>query len=568
MDDHCHGTHVAGTIGGVGNNGIGVAGVNWNVQLMAVKFLDAGGSGTLENAVLAMHYAIANDVPISNNSWGGGGFSQALYDAIAAAGAQGHLFVAAAGNTGVNDDFDPMYPAAYDLENIVSVAATDHNDALAAFSNYGATTVDLGAPGVDIYSTMPGGQYGYLSGTSMATPHVAGVAALVRGLHPTWGYQEIKDTLLSTVDPIAALDGITVTGRPPECCCRRNRYAAARHDRPASERHHPSGVVATAVSTLRVAFNEAVTNFDSTDIASFTGPGGSIAIISVLPVDGSNGRQYDVAFASQAAEGAYTMVIGPGDLQDSSGNEMDQNRDGNQGQADDIYTAGFTIDYNPGPDGFGYEASIVSLENVNLELGAAGVFAILDGVDDSYAAVDLGTNTFAFYGTVYSGASLFVNSNGLITFGGGDASYSNGDLSGYPIQSGHRRTVGRLGDLQRRRRHGARQVRGRERQRHDGPAHHRMEQHLALRRFRVRRHVPGHSDPELVHARRPVRAELPRHRHQRRRSGGPQRHRWHQGRGFAGRQPPPDLGERRQPVFRHGRRPAIQRRAGRARPLH
>ena len=205
----------------------------------------------------------------------------------------------------------------------------------------------------------------------MATPHVAGVAALVRDLHPTWGYQQIKDVLLTTVEPISALDGITVTGG------RLNAVAAATGTPPPDttgprvNATTPSGVVATPVSTLRVAFNEAVVNFDSTDIASFTGPGGSIAIISVLPVDGSNGRQYDVAFVSQAAEGAYTMVIGPGDLQDSSGNEMDQNRDGNQGQADDIYTAGFTIDYNPGPDGFGYEASIVSLENVNLELGRA-----------------------------------------------------------------------------------------------------------------------------------------------------------------------------------------------------
>ena len=197
----------------------------------------------------------------------------------------------------------------------------------------------------------------------MATPHVAGVAALVRGLHPDWTYQQIKDMLLSTVDPIAALDGITVSGG------RLNAFTAAEGTPPPDTNgprvnsSTPFGVVATPVSTLRVAFNEAVTNFDATDIASFTGPSVSIPILSVLPVDGSNGRQFDVTFASQATEGTYTMVIGPGDLQDSSGNEMDQNRDGNQGQADDIYTAGFTIDYNPGPDGFGYEASIVSLEN-------------------------------------------------------------------------------------------------------------------------------------------------------------------------------------------------------------
>jgi hypothetical protein len=194
----------------------------------------------------------------------------------------------------------------------------------------------------------------------------------------------------------------------------------------------PSGVVATPVSSLRVTFNEAVLNFDASDIASFSGPSGPIAIISVSPVAGSNGRQYDVTFANQSAEGAYTMRIGPGDVQDASGNLVDQNRDGNQGQADDVYTASFTIDYSPGPDGFGYEGSIETVENIDLIPGQPGVFIILDGVDDSYAAVDLGTNTFAFYGTVYSGSSLYVSSNGLISFGSGDASYGNGDLTTYP----------------------------------------------------------------------------------------------------------------------------------------
>jgi subtilisin family serine protease len=430
MDDHYHGTHVAGTIGGVANNGIGVAGVSWDVQLMAVKFLDAGGGGTLENAVRAVQYVIDNNVPISNNSWGGGGFFQPLYDVIAAAGAQGHLFVAAAGNSGLDADLDPMYPAAYDLDNIVSVAATDHNDLRAGFSNYGATSVDLGAPGVDIYSSFPGGGYGYLSGTSMATPHVAGVAALIHDLHPTWGFDQIKNVLLSTVDPIPALDGVTVSGG------RLNAFAAATGTPPPDINgprvsvSSPSGVAATPVSSLRVTFNEPVLNFDATDIVSFTGPGGSIAIIDVVPLTG--GRQFDVTFATQTAEGAYSMVMGPGDIQDAAGNLMDQDRDGNPGEAEDAYTAAFTIDYSPGPDGFGYEGTMVELENIDLIPGQPGVFIILDGVDDSYAAVDLGTNTFAFYGTTYSGSSLYVSSNGLISFGSGDASYTNGDLTTYP----------------------------------------------------------------------------------------------------------------------------------------
>src|SRR5262249_24466793 len=157
---------------------------------------------------------------ISNNSWGGSGFDQALNDAIAAAATHDHLFIAAAGNSTNNNDILPFYPAGSALDNVIAVAATDSNDHLASFSNYGATTVDLGAPGGNILSTAlrsgplsdPSG-YMTLSGTSMATPHVTGVAALLRGLHPTWTFQQIKDQILGTVDPIPALDGLTVSGR-------------------------------------------------------------------------------------------------------------------------------------------------------------------------------------------------------------------------------------------------------------------------------------------------------------------------------------------------------------------
>src|SRR5205823_2060493 len=137
----------------------GVAGVSWNVQIMAIKFLDASGSGYSSDAIDGLNYAVSKGAKISNNSWGGGPYDQGLYDAIQSAGLQGHLFVAAAGNSGVNADISPMYPAAFDLDNIISVAATDHNDALAYFSNYGAASVDLGAPGVSVYSTRPGNTY-------------------------------------------------------------------------------------------------------------------------------------------------------------------------------------------------------------------------------------------------------------------------------------------------------------------------------------------------------------------------------------------------------------------------
>ena len=209
-DDGGHGTHTAGTVGAVGNNGIGVAGVAWSCKLMALRFIGPTG-GFTSDAILAVQYATRKNVKVSNNSWGGGAFSQALFDAIGASRTVGHVFVASAGNNGANGDISPSYPAAYNLDNIISVAATDNNDARASFSNYGATSCDLGAPGVNTYSTY-GTTYAFLSGTSMAGPHVAGAAALVYIQNPTWTYTQVKAKILGTARPIAALAGLCVTG--------------------------------------------------------------------------------------------------------------------------------------------------------------------------------------------------------------------------------------------------------------------------------------------------------------------------------------------------------------------
>jgi len=217
-DHHGHGTHVSGTIGAVGNNTIGVAGVNWEVTLGWAKFLGPGG-GYTSQAIACLEYILdlkvnqGVNVIATNNSWGGGGYSEALLDAIVAHREAGILFVAAAGNDGTDNDIHPMYPASYREPGIISVAATDSGDHLSWFSNYGQRTVHLGAPGSDIYSTIPGDEYAWDSGTSMAAPHVTGVIALLAAQDPTRDWRALRNLVLSSGDDIAATADTTITGK-------------------------------------------------------------------------------------------------------------------------------------------------------------------------------------------------------------------------------------------------------------------------------------------------------------------------------------------------------------------
>jgi subtilisin family serine protease len=204
-DDNNHGTHCAGTIGAVGNDRAGVSGVNWETSLLAVKFLSAKGSGTLEGSLNAVKYATKMGARVISNSWGGGSYSFALEEAIREAGEAGALFVAAAGNKAQNNDVFPHYPSSYRVDHIVSVAATTNRDELASFSNFGPETVDVAAPGKHILSTIRDGRYAYFSGTSMATPHVAGVAALIWSAHPNWTAAEVKSRLIRTSTRVYAL---------------------------------------------------------------------------------------------------------------------------------------------------------------------------------------------------------------------------------------------------------------------------------------------------------------------------------------------------------------------------
>jgi subtilisin family serine protease len=220
LDDNNHGTHCSGTIGARGNNSSGVAGVNWNTRIMGLKFLSASGSGNTADAIECIQFAIQAkqqfgalaNVPVLSNSWGGGGFSQALLDAINAANNAGMLFVAAAGNSNSNNDVTPHFPSSYNAPNVLAVAATDNRDNKSSFSSFGATSVDLGAPGTAILSTVRNGGFATFSGTSMATPHVAGAAALVLSNCSSLTTAQLKANLMNNVDPNTSLAGRTVTG--------------------------------------------------------------------------------------------------------------------------------------------------------------------------------------------------------------------------------------------------------------------------------------------------------------------------------------------------------------------
>ena len=212
LDDNDHGSHCAGSIAGNGNNPKGLYGVSQKANIMGVKFLTARGGGTLADAIESVLYATKMGARVTSNSWGGGGFNQALYDAFKSSPA---MHIIAAGNESNNNDARPAYPATFDLPNVISVAATDHNDGIARFSNYGATTVDLGAPGVDILSSTSGAsnEYKSFSGTSMATPHVTGAANLLLTQFPDISNEELKARLMNTGDSVDSLQGKTVSGK-------------------------------------------------------------------------------------------------------------------------------------------------------------------------------------------------------------------------------------------------------------------------------------------------------------------------------------------------------------------
>lgn len=369
-DDLGHGTHVAGSIGAVGNNGRGVTGVAWTTRLMALKFMAANGDGATSAAVRAIDYAIANGAKVVNASWGGGAYNPALEAAIGRARAAGVVFVAAAGNTGANNDAAAYYPAGYisKSDNVVTVAATDRSDKLAGFSNFGQRTVTLAAPGVSINSTLPNGRYAEMSGTSMAAPQVAGAIAVLWDANPTWTYQQVIARLKASVDVLPSLVGKTQTGGRLNLAKLLGAPTAAPPPpvvsvppTPAPTPTPPTTPPAPAVPTTAAGpkvvaggfsgpkvgvFDRAVVTFDrSVDPGSFTaadvtvsGPGGAVGVSAVVPVTGSNNTRFYLMFGkAQTAAGAYSLGVGP-DVRDSAGRRMDQNGNGVGGETADRFT--------------------------------------------------------------------------------------------------------------------------------------------------------------------------------------------------------------------------------------
>lgn len=314
MDGNAHGTHCAGTIGAEHNNGIGVAGVMNDVSLMAVKFLSDSGSGSLADAVSAIDYATKMNVDIMSNSWGGGGYSQALEDAIKAAKNKGILFVAAAGNENSNNDTRPSYPATYGVDNVISVASHTAQDTLSSFSCYGKRTVHVAAPGSNILSSTPKGEYKVFSGTSMATPHVSGALGLLVAQEGRLPVLEVRNRLMATSVPVAAYRKKTVSGGRLHVY---NLLTDTRIPRQGPDEN------AWRRESLREVFESAHPYTDNADVSqSFTFPGAKYVKLVIEKYDLESG--YDYLILKDAKGTVLEKISGSGQNYETDYVEGDQ----------------------------------------------------------------------------------------------------------------------------------------------------------------------------------------------------------------------------------------------------
>ena len=378
MDDHYHGTHCAGTIGAAGNNGIGVAGVCWNVRIMAVKFLDRWGHGSTADAISSIEYSTLMGANLSNNSWGGGPYEQALKDAIDAAGAAGMLFVASAGNDSRNNDTFSYYPSSYDSNSLIAVLATDKYDNMSYFSNYGLTSVDIGAPGSEILSCEPGSRYQYLNGTSMAAPHVSGACALLWSMNPFLSNENVKNILVDTVDE--TLPGLCASGG------RLNLYNA---------------ILETGTQWIGFEPEFGTVAVDSTNDVNvvFNGeqpPGTYQGHISILPNDPYTPELTIPVTMTVETIDYFTELFDP------NGNDM----------------ANKTLTFRPDVSGSYYKACVNEANGFPIDPNG-GTVILLD--DDDYEQILLDGAYVNFYGTKYS--TFYIGSNGYISFKSGDVYY-------------------------------------------------------------------------------------------------------------------------------------------------
>jgi subtilisin family serine protease len=397
MDDNDHGSHVSGIMGAAGNNGIGVAGVDWSMQILPCKFLDASGEGDLASAISCLDVVeqlkdAGVNIIATSNSWGGATFSQALQDAVQAQMQDNILCIAAAGNDFADNDAVPEYPASIALPNVISVAATDNKDQVATFSDLGRHTVHLGAPGVNILSTTPNDTYSVFSGTSMATPHVAGVAALLKAQDPTRDWRAIKNLILAGGDTIASLAN-TITGK------RLDAYGSL-----TCSNANVDSRLQPVPSTISGSVNSPIT-------------------LSVLNINCASGAG-DVTV--QVSPGGQSVTL----LDDGTGADL--------APGDGIYTAQWTPQ-NAGSYALTFpDSSVVDVEVLN-SYGATQVASSYQPItgtnlnlsDDSVAAI---ASPFAIPFGGGSFTNLYVSSNGTISFTDAFSDFSNWSLApgGFP----------------------------------------------------------------------------------------------------------------------------------------
>ncbi len=339
LDGNGHGTFTATEIGAVGNNALQGTGVDWTTQLMPVEFLDSSGSGTDTAAAQAIEFAVDHGAKVINASWGGSGTDSTIASAIQYADQHNVIIVAAAGNNGTNDDNSSTFfaPASYSVQypNLISVAAIDSSGKLASWSNYGVNSVQLAAPGVNVYSTTSSGGYGTDSGTSMAAPLVTGTIALVEAAHPSWSMTQVIDAVLDHTTPDSNITGKVTTGGVVNAGA-----AVANAVGPHVVASSAIGSVNTAagLNSFDVTFNEEVNpaTFTASEV-TLSGPNGAITSVTVSAVSGSNDHEFKVSFPGQTTPGTYTLTVGPS-VKDWYGNAMNQNGNGVNGEATDAYT--------------------------------------------------------------------------------------------------------------------------------------------------------------------------------------------------------------------------------------